>query len=159
MRRRLRSWKKAARIPEGGINPCLFPTRLIHPDPEEAIIFSAPKARYVSMRIRLTDLMPIPRPDLPLSRIEDYTIPPRNGNNVTTSQRRLNGELLVSRESLDARKFATNSFSFFFLLPPPFPVVSTPVTYVARKIALPPPSLPPSLSLFSKGNSALVSSW
>lgn len=158
MRRRLRSWKKAARIPEGGINPCLFPTRLIHPDPEEAIIFSAPKARYVSMRIRLTDLMPIPRPDLPLSRIEDYTTPPRNGNNVTTSQRRLNGELLVSRKS-GRTEIRDEFFFFFFLLPPPFPVVSTPVTYVARKIALPPPSLPPSLSLFSKGNSALVSSW
>lgn len=73
-------------------------------------------------------------------------------------------ENLVSRgkyakhrhSSLGCPRIFATKISFF---PPSSfspPVVSTPVTYVARKIALP-PSLPHSLSLFSKGNSALVS--
>ncbi|KYM79918.1 hypothetical protein ALC53_09623 [Atta colombica] len=49
---------KATWIPEGGINPPSLSLMLTHLDNgDEAIIFSAPKARYVSMRIRLSDLM------------------------------------------------------------------------------------------------------
>lgn len=53
---------KATWIPEGGINPpSLSPPMLTHLDNgDEAIIFSAPEARYVSMRISLSDLMWIP---------------------------------------------------------------------------------------------------
>ncbi|EGI62424.1 hypothetical protein G5I_09208 [Acromyrmex echinatior] len=49
---------KATWIPEGGINPPSLSLMLTHLDNgDEAIIFSAPEARYVSMRIRLSDLM------------------------------------------------------------------------------------------------------
>lgn len=49
---------KATWIPEGGINPPSLSPMLTHLDNgDEAIIFSAPEARYVSMRIRLSDLM------------------------------------------------------------------------------------------------------
>ncbi|TGZ46097.1 Uncharacterized protein DBV15_08163 [Temnothorax longispinosus] len=49
---------KATWIPEGGVNPPSLSPMLTHLDNgDEAIIFSAPKARYVSMRIRLSDLM------------------------------------------------------------------------------------------------------
>lgn len=52
---------KATWIPEGGINPPSLSPMLTHLDNgDEAIIFSAPEARYVSMRIRLSDLMWIP---------------------------------------------------------------------------------------------------
>lgn len=52
---------KATWIPEGGINPLSLSPMLTHLDNgDEAIIFSAPEARYVSMRIRLSDLMWIP---------------------------------------------------------------------------------------------------
>lgn len=114
---------------------------------EEAIIFSAPKARYVSMRISLTDLMPIPRPDLPLSRIEDYDPKQR-----ASSQRRLNGDL-VSRKSRRAEKsrpiLPSSSSSSF------------PSRFHSRHVCSEKncASLSLSLSLFSKGNPALVSSW
>lgn len=53
--------RKATWIPEGGINPPSLSPMLTHLDNgDEAIIFSAPEARYVSMRIRLSDLMWIP---------------------------------------------------------------------------------------------------
>lgn len=100
-----------------------------------------------------------------LSRIEDYDSPPPP-KRCFSPQRRLKRWWRISYREANTRNTATplsdareySRRKFLFSPPSSFspPVVSTPVTYVARKIALP-PSLPHSPSLFSKGNSALVS--
>lgn len=61
-------------IPEGGINP----SPAAYPSRREAIIFSAPKARYVSMRIRLYRSNANSDSTGSDLRIEDYHRPPRN---------------------------------------------------------------------------------
>lgn len=104
------------------LHPAAYPSR------REAIIFSAPEARYVSMRIRLyrsnansdstgSDL---------LSRIEDYDSPPPP-KRCSSPQRRLKRSWRISyREAntrntatplSDAREYSRRKFLFF----PPLP--------------------------------------
>lgn len=127
-----RRWKRG--IPEGGINP----SPAAYPSRREAIIFSAPKARYVSMRIRLYRSNANSDSTGSDLRIEDYHRPPRNFR--FSSQRRLKRCGIADTRD----EFPFSSLSLFFLL--------SPGRFHSRHVCSEKNCTPP-LSLFSKGNS------